>query len=242
MAVPPIQIPSVRGGAVHRRHVDGGGRSGIRHSNRRRPDSHDDVIGASKLQQPLWAVVVWTRVKGPVGVLPFIASIVETGIAPFLASIVVDFPFLLADGGHLLLDGLERFSSSDKANAQFVAKPEVLFVEKTSIHPDHDIHRGAIPSPDQRYDSADHLLDVVAIIAVPLAPPENRVHDLAFPNQLQRLKALDLLVRRIASLPLQSLVVIHHHRVERYHHYDWLGPLQATNKHFLHHPPERASS
>src|SRR2546425_12832774 len=63
--------------------------------------------------------------------------------------------------------------------------------------------------------SADHLLDVVAIIAVPLAPPENCVHDLAFPNQLQRLKALDLLVRRIASLPLQSLVVIHHHRVQR---------------------------
>src|SRR5437879_6130114 len=50
-----------------------------------------------------------------------------------------------------------------------------------------------------------HLFDVVAVIAVPLAPAEHRVHDSAFPNQLQRLKALHLLVCRVATLPLQGL-------------------------------------
>src|SRR2546425_966313 len=169
---------------------------------------------------------LWAGVESPVGFLPFIASVFEAGIAPFLASIIVDVPFLLADGSHWLLDGFECFSRSNKSNSQLVAKPEVLLVEKTGIHPDHDIHRGLIPGSDQRDDSTNHLFDVVAVIAVPLAPPENRVHDFAFPNQLQRPKALHLLVCRIATLPLQGLVVIHHHRVQRQRHQHRLVQLQ----------------
>src|SRR5215831_3530805 len=64
---------------------------------------HDDVIGPRKLQQPLLAVVLWSGIESPIGFLPFIASVLEGGMAPFLASIIVDLPFLLADGGHLLL-------------------------------------------------------------------------------------------------------------------------------------------
>ena len=77
---------------------------------------------------------------------------------------------------------------------------------------------------------------------MPLAPPENRVHDFAFPNQLQRLKTLHLLVRRIATLPFQGLVVIHHHRVQRQCHQHGLAQLQPPNKQFLQHPAERTRS
>ena len=81
---------------------------------------------------------LWAGVESPVGFLPFIASVFEAGIAPFLASIIVDVPFLLADGSHWLLDGFECFSRSNKSNSQLVAKPEVLLVEKAGIHPDHE--------------------------------------------------------------------------------------------------------
>src|SRR2546425_4684284 len=94
------------------------------------------------------AVVLWAGVESPVGFLPFIASVLEAGIAPFLTSAVIDAPFLLVDGSHLLLNGIERFSRSHKTNSQLVAKPEVLLVEKAGIHPDHDVHRCLIPGSD----------------------------------------------------------------------------------------------
>src|SRR5438876_10129407 len=67
------------------------------------------------------------------------------------------------------------------------------FFEKSGIQPHDDRYRVIIAGPDQAHDAPDHLLHVVAIVAVPLATPENGIDDLAFPNQLQGLESLDLL-------------------------------------------------
>src|SRR5438552_15998295 len=52
---------------------------------------------------------------------------------------------------------------------------------------------GIIAGPDQAHDAPDHLLHIAAVVAVPLATPENGIDDLAFPNQLQGLESLALL-------------------------------------------------
>src|SRR3989442_4486136 len=78
----------------------------------------DDVVGPGKVQQSLPVFVFRTRVESPVRVLPFIALILEASVAPLLPSIVIDFPFLLPNGGHFLLDRLERLSGTNEMNAQ----------------------------------------------------------------------------------------------------------------------------
>ena len=55
MAFARIQILSVRGGAVHRRPVDGGDRSSTRHLINGGQVRHDNVIRPRKLQKPLLA-------------------------------------------------------------------------------------------------------------------------------------------------------------------------------------------
>src|SRR2546429_8902 len=84
----------------------------------------------------------------------------------------------------------------------------------------------------------DHLLHIAAVVAVPLATPENGIDDLAFPNQMQGLESLDLFIGRVAPFPLQGLIVIHDHGVQRHHRHVWLLLLQAPEKQLLQHPAE----
>src|SRR2546427_5299078 len=100
----------------------------------------DDVVGSGKVQQSLPIFVFRTRVESPVRVLPFVALILEAGVAPLLPSIVIDFPFLLPNGGHFLLDRLERLAGTNEMNAQLIAELKVLLIEKAGVHPDHDVH------------------------------------------------------------------------------------------------------
>src|SRR2546429_9724526 len=84
----------------------------------------------------------------------------------------------------------------------------------------------------------DHLLHIAAVVAVPLATPENGIDDLAFPNQMQGLESLDLFIGRVAPFPLQGLIVIHDHGVQRQHHHPHFLPPQAPEKQLLQHPAE----
>src|SRR2546430_1030632 len=97
---------------------------------------------------------------------------------------------------------------------------------------------GIIAGPDQAHDAPDHLLHIAAVVAVPLATPENGIDDLAFPNQMQGLESLDLFIGRVAPFPLQGLIVIHDHGVQRQHHHPHFLPPQAPEKQLLQHPAE----
>src|SRR5438034_6758102 len=199
------------------------------------------LSGRANSQQPLSIFVLRSCVKSPVTFGPLVSWICETRVVPYLPSIVVFFPFLLTKSGHLLLDRFEGLPRGNETDTQFVTERKVVLIKKTGIQPDHDRYPRIVPSANQRHDSPDHLLHIVAVVAVPLAPAKNRVDDFPFPNQMQRLKALHLLVCRIASLPLDRLVVIHHHRIQRQHHRSRRRQFQPPDKQFFQNPTKSRS-
>jgi hypothetical protein len=67
---------------------------------------------------------------------------------------------------------------------QFIAQGKVLLIKKPGIDAEDNGDVGIIAGANQADDASDHLGHVLAVVAVPLAPAENGVDDLAFPDQV----------------------------------------------------------
>src|SRR5690606_99015 len=176
----------------------------------------------------------------PLALLPARTSVAELEVLPELAPILVFAPGRRVHPTRHVRDVVQKLAAADVADPQFLEATEQLLVEEAAVDAEDDGHVLTVVLPDELHDLRDDLRRHVARVATLLAAAEDGVDDERSPSELERLEALDLLVRRLRALPNQRLVVVHHHRVQPQQHdrrlLDLEPPEEQGTKHATEYP------
>lgn len=168
---------------------------------------------------------------------PTATSIAELTVFPEIAILLIVLKLLVWYFSDVFRDIPVDLAADDEGYVKAVTEFKKILVIENCIGGNPYWYVGIVVVTDESHQRGDNACNMISVIAVCLSLSEDRVHDHAIPEDLQRLKTFHPFVGWRHSFALVRVVIVHYHCVDAKPDFFWLLNAQTPQEHC---PPDTA--